>query len=90
MTPSTVRCYVQFGSFLMIVMFFSWIYSTFFFLPLCAAIGPTGYFTELRWRKKEKNKTTFDLEIEANNLRLHQIKDNEMLFSKEEGVKRDM
>ena len=63
MVPSTVLCYVQIGHFLMVVMFFSWMYSTFFFLPLCASIGPTGHAGEFRCRK---NSRTLDIQMEPN------------------------
>ena len=42
MYPSTVLAYSQFGTFLMVVMFVSLVYSTFFFIPLCTVIGPTN------------------------------------------------
>ena len=37
-----VLAYRQFGTFLVFVMFYSWVFSTFLFLPLCYAIGPLG------------------------------------------------
>ncbi|KAK2165634.1 hypothetical protein LSH36_47g00000 [Paralvinella palmiformis] len=45
---SQVLAYRQFGLFLVFVMFYSWTFSTFFFLPLCYGIGPlndTGSLT---------------------------------------------
>ena len=38
--PSSVLAYNKFGTFLMMVMFFSWFYSVFLFLGLLAAFGP--------------------------------------------------
>ena len=40
--PGRVLAYRQFGMFLVFIMLFSWLFSTFFFLPLCYGIGPTG------------------------------------------------
>merc|ERR1740124_1883070 len=51
MVPSSILVYIQMAEFLMLVMFVSWVYSTFFFLPLCAAVGPTGYVGQLTWDK---------------------------------------
>ncbi|XP_070577195.1 protein dispatched homolog 1-like isoform X2 [Ptychodera flava] len=42
MMPSTVLSYTQLGTFLMLVMAISWLYSTFFFQSLCRIIGPQG------------------------------------------------
>ena len=51
MTPSQVLVYIQMSQFLMLVMFVSWLFSTFFFLPLCAVIGPTGNVGQLTCKK---------------------------------------
>ncbi|XP_072018743.1 protein dispatched homolog 1-like [Amphiura filiformis] len=42
MLLANVYVYVQLGTFLVLVMSISWVYSTFFFLSLCALIGPQG------------------------------------------------
>ena len=39
MLPSKVLIYRQFGVFLILVMTSSWLFATFFFLPLCATFG---------------------------------------------------
>ena len=54
MTPSQVLVYIQMSQFLMLVMFISWLFSTFFFLPLCAVIGPTGNVGQLTCKKMKK------------------------------------
>ena len=56
MVPSSVLVYIQMAEFLMLVMFISWMYSTFFFLPLCAAIGPTDYIGQLTCQNSPKPK----------------------------------
>ena len=45
--PATVLAYFQLGQFLMLVMFFSWLYSTFGFLSICIVIGPKDNFGQL-------------------------------------------
>ena len=45
--PATVLAYFQLGQFLMLVMVFSWFYSTFCFLSICAVIGPKDNFGQL-------------------------------------------
>ena len=45
--PATVLAYFQLGQFLMLVMFFSWLYSTFGFLSICTVIGPKDNFGQL-------------------------------------------
>ena len=40
--PSRIVSYTQLGVFLMLVMFFSWTFSTFLFQSLCAVCGPQG------------------------------------------------
>lgn len=47
MMPATVLVYFQLGQFLMLVMVFSWCYSTFSFLSICAVIGPKDNFGQL-------------------------------------------
>ena len=45
--PTTVLVYLQLGQFLMLVMVFSWLYSTFSFLAICSVIGPKNDFGQL-------------------------------------------
>eukprot|EP00794_Sanderia_malayensis_P010165 gene10165-11205_t len=47
MAPATVLVYIQLSHFLMTLMTFSWLYATFFFLPLCSAIGPVNNTCQL-------------------------------------------
>ncbi|KAL9981000.1 hypothetical protein ACROYT_G009652 [Oculina patagonica] len=47
MMPATVLAYFQLGQFLMLVMVFSWLYSTFGFLSICTVIGPREDFGQL-------------------------------------------
>ncbi|ELT93392.1 hypothetical protein CAPTEDRAFT_42552, partial [Capitella teleta] len=42
MLPSSILAYTKLGIFLMLVMLFSWIYSTFLFQSICRIIGPRG------------------------------------------------
>ncbi|CAF0755731.1 unnamed protein product [Adineta steineri] len=42
MTLSALTSFRQMGQFLMTIMFMSWVFAMFFFLPLCAIIGPVG------------------------------------------------
>ena len=45
--PAKVLAYFQLGQFLMLVMVFSWFYSTFCFLSICSMIGPKDDFGQL-------------------------------------------
>lgn len=47
MLPSHVLAYYKLGSFLMIIMSFSWSYSTFLFQSLCRIVGPRGNFCQV-------------------------------------------
>jgi predicted RND superfamily exporter protein len=47
MFPSALVTYHQFGQFLMLVMLSSYLYSTFFFVSLCALFGPTNKFGDI-------------------------------------------
>ena len=47
MMPATVLAYFHLGQFLMLVMVFSWLYSTFCFLSICTVIGPKDDFGQL-------------------------------------------
>lgn len=49
MLPSSVLVYKQFGTFLMLMMSISWIYSTFFFQALLRSFGPQGGFGQFHW-----------------------------------------
>ncbi len=40
--PAALHPYRQFGTFLMVMMVVSWLYSTFYFQSLCRIAGPTG------------------------------------------------
>ena len=62
--PARVLAYQQLGIFLMLVMFTSWTFSTFFFMSLCTVLGPQGNFGQIvipvSWcpKKKERFKET--------------------------------
>ena len=45
--PTIILFYTQLGTFLMIVMTFSWLFATFFFQSLCYIIGPNGNFSQI-------------------------------------------
>ena len=47
MMPSHILAYIQLGTFMMLVMTFSWIYATFFFQSLCHVFGPKGNFCQV-------------------------------------------
>lgn len=47
MLPSHVLAYYKLGTFLMIIMAFSWAYSTFLFQSLCRIVGPRGNFCQV-------------------------------------------
>ena len=47
MMPASILTFFQAGVFLMLIMSFSWLYANFFFLPLCATIGPQGRFGQV-------------------------------------------
>ena len=51
MMPSTILAYFQLGTFLMLIMFYSWLYANYFFLPLCYLFGPQNNFAQLRLPK---------------------------------------
>lgn len=48
MSPSSLISFTKMGQFLMLVMCLSYIYATFFFVPMCALFGPTQNFGSLR------------------------------------------
>ena len=67
MAPASVLVYIQLSHFLMVLMLFSWLYATFFFMPLCSALGPTNNFCQLSWKRvfpggKEKRTATLNNE----------------------------
>ena len=54
MIPAKVLVYFKTAQFLMLIMVVSWVYGTFFFLPLCMIVGPTGHFGQLTYTKARK------------------------------------
>ncbi len=54
--PSGVNTYRQLGTFLMLVMVSSWVFSTFFFQSLCRVAGPQGNFAQIRLTCFDKKK----------------------------------
>ena len=55
MMPASVLAYYQLGQFLMLVMVFSWLFSTFGFLSICSVIGPKDDFGQLNCCSSCKN-----------------------------------
>lgn len=51
MFPSGLISFSKMGQFLMLVMFTSYMYATFFFVPMCAIFGPTKNFGKLNLKK---------------------------------------
>ena len=49
--PAKVLVYFQLGQFLMLVMVFSWFYSTLIFLSICKMIGPQNDFGQLSFTR---------------------------------------
>ena len=47
MMPTRMLAYQELGTFLMLIMAFSWLYSTFFFQALLCIIGPSKTFCQL-------------------------------------------
>lgn len=47
MAPSKLTAFSQMGIFLMLIMFVSWTYATWFFLPLLSFIGPIDKFGDI-------------------------------------------
>ena len=56
MLPSQVSIYHQFGVFLILVMTSSWLFATFFFLPLCATFGDILRKKAEKRRREKKGK----------------------------------
>jgi predicted RND superfamily exporter protein len=48
MYPSNLTSFSKMGQFLMLVMITSYVYATFFFVPLCALFGPTNNFGDIK------------------------------------------
>lgn len=51
MYPSGLTSFGKMGQFLMLVMCTSYLYSTFFFVPMCALFGPTQNYGNLRFKE---------------------------------------
>jgi predicted RND superfamily exporter protein len=54
MMPARVIAYTKLGTFLMLVMTFSWVYATFLFQSICRIIGPRGNFCQITFTKCKK------------------------------------
>lgn len=70
MMRSNILAYTKLGIFLMLVMTFSWIYSTFLFQSICRIIGPRGDFCQISWdcflrRKKRVDEDSDSLSSSA-------------------------
>uniref|UniRef100_A0A914UP44 Uncharacterized protein n=2 Tax=Plectus sambesii TaxID=2011161 RepID=A0A914UP44_9BILA len=53
MLPVTTLAYYQIGLFMVLITTTSWLYSTFFFCALLAAVGPNGSCCQVRWAKED-------------------------------------
>jgi len=51
MAPSKLTSFSQMGFFLMLIMFISWLYATWFFLPFLSFIGPIDKFGDIPFGK---------------------------------------
>ncbi|UJR30169.1 hypothetical protein I4U23_017709 [Adineta vaga] len=51
MAPSKLTSFSQMGFFLMLIMFISWLFATWFFLPLLSFIGPIDQFGDIPFGK---------------------------------------
>ncbi|CAF0737563.1 unnamed protein product [Adineta steineri] len=51
MAPSKLTSFSQMGFFLMLIMFVSWLYATWFFLPLLSFLGPIDKFGDIPFGK---------------------------------------
>lgn len=49
MIPSTVLAYIQIGVFLVVIMFVSWLYSTFMFTAMLSVVGPERNFGQFSY-----------------------------------------
>lgn len=84
MMPSVIHAYIQVGHFLMLIMSTSWVYSTFFFLALCAVLGPQGHDGDVIrcWkmgqnRVRPLNDGCIDKKVESNELPIVTDKGNQ-------------
>ncbi|CAF4102545.1 unnamed protein product [Rotaria socialis] len=72
MAPSKLTSFSQMGFFLMLIMFVSWLFATWFFLPLLSCIGPIDRFGDIpfgklcRCRKLSTTTTTQTVPIHEN------------------------
>lgn len=71
MMPSRIVPYLQLGIFLMVVMAFSWLYATFFFMSICRIIGPNGKFCQIPILCGKKRNSTAEEEENAENTYRH-------------------
>lgn len=89
MYPSGLTSFGKMGQFLMLVMFTSYLYATFFFVPMCALFGPTKNFGNLRFKeiglffaacccrsKKTKNLNVKLSEDNEDSVRLNKLHEN--------------
>ncbi len=53
MAPSKLTSFSQMGFFLMLIMFISWLFATWFFLPILSLIGPTDKFGDIPYERKK-------------------------------------
>ena len=64
--PSHVLAYIRLGTFLMLVMAFSWFYASFFFLAILRVIGPNGNFCQItlpcETKSNQTNHRQYDLD----------------------------
>ncbi|CAF2034049.1 unnamed protein product [Rotaria magnacalcarata] len=51
MSPSKLTSFSQMGFFLMLIMFVSWLFATWFFLPLLSFLGPIDKFADIPFGK---------------------------------------
>jgi len=83
MAPSKLTSFSQMGFFLMLIMFISWLFATWFFLPLLSFIGPIDRFGDIPFGKLcrcgvhsssavvEATPTGFELKNGQNKEKLH-------------------
>ena len=73
MMPSVINAYIQVGHFLMLIMSASWVYSTFFFLALCAVLGPQGQVGHIIrcWKWPFRETTVSPSEQQSNDVKLN-------------------
>ena len=79
MYPSNLTSFSKMGQFLMLVMFTSYLYATFFFVPLCALFGPTNNFGDIRLKyliELLNRKICYCFQVDTNKNDSHKMKDN--------------